>query len=208
MRRPTHDEYFLKMLNLVASRATCGRRQVGAIIVSADHQILSTGYNGVPRGLVHCIDQPCPGINDRKGDTSRCEAVHAELNAILQCYRLDLAHTIYISCTPCFACAKMIANTPIKHIVAWKFYPDLNGQLILDRVGITVDIVHRNDDRISSNLVFDNEACQNCGIPRDLHLNEGDLEVTTIHATWGNRNLCKKFVRCNPPRAAYGTLPK
>ena len=138
--RPSHDEYFMRMLSLVASRATCARRQVGAIIVSEDHQIISTGYNGVPKGLPHCIDKPCLGVGDKKGDTSRCEAVHAELNAILQCRRLDQAHTIYVSCTPCFACAKMIANTSIKRIVAYKHYADVNGESILRRAGIVVEV--------------------------------------------------------------------
>ena len=141
MSRPTHDQYFLQMLNLVASRATCGRRQVGAIIVSERNQILSTGYNGVPKGLNHCIDLPCPGATDKKGDTSRCEAIHAEMNAIIQCHRLDLAHTIYVSCTPCFVCAKVIANTPIQRIVAWKRYADLNGERILLRANIQVDVI-------------------------------------------------------------------
>lgn len=130
----------MQMLSLVASRATCARRQVGAIIVSQDHQILSTGYNGVPRGLAHCIDMFCPGARDEKGDTSRCEAVHAEVNAVLQCRRLDLAHTIYVSCTPCFTCAKMLANTPIRHIIALEHYADPNGESVLRRAGIVVEV--------------------------------------------------------------------
>lgn len=141
--RKGRDQYYLDMLELVASRGTCQRRQVGAIVTTKRGEILSTGYNGAPRGLPHCVDHPCPGVGDQKGDSSRCEAVHAEVNALLQCNRLDLAHTIYVTCTPCFHCAKMIANTNIKRIVCLEQYADQNGAAILGRANIEIVYVIR-----------------------------------------------------------------
>lgn len=122
MPRQPIDLYFASMLNLVAGRSTCVRRAVGAIITDGAGHVLATGYNGVPSGVEHCTDVPCGGQNDKSGDFSRCWAVHAEQNALLQCDRLDLARTIYVSCTPCFACAKLIANTSIRRVVVTELY--------------------------------------------------------------------------------------
>jgi len=100
------------------------RRKVGAIIVDEKYHILSTGYNGVPSGFKHCIDEPCIGAKDPTGNSERCMAVHAEVNAMLQCSRINDARTLYVSCTPCIGCAKMICNTPIKRIIASSAYAD------------------------------------------------------------------------------------
>lgn len=139
MANLSHDEYYTQMLRLVAQRSTCVRRSVGAIIVDERHRVLSTGYNGVPSGFPHCIDVPCAGAEDLSGDTRRCMAVHAEINAILQCQRLDLARTMYVSCVPCFECAKAIANTPIHHIIALAPYPG-PGDEILRSSGRTISV--------------------------------------------------------------------
>ena len=138
--RLSHDEYYTAMLRLVAARSTCVRRAVGAIIVDAKGRVLSTGYNGVPSGFPHCIEFPCAGANDAKGDTSRCMAVHAEMNAILQCSRLEHAATIYVSCTPCFTCAKLIANTCVKRVVVLEEYADVLGRDVLERAGIRISV--------------------------------------------------------------------
>ena len=135
-KRLSKDEYFLCMLQLVASRSTCVRRQVAAIIVSKDGHILSTGYNGTPRGFPHCNINPCVGALDSPGDSDRCQAVHAEVNALLQCMRLDLASTLYTSCSPCFTCAKAIANTPITRVLCAEEYSDLRGKAILAQASI------------------------------------------------------------------------
>jgi dCMP deaminase len=130
------DHYFLDMLKLVSTRTTCPRRRVGAIIVDQQGHILATGYNGVPSGFPHCTVTACPGVTDLE----QCEAIHAEQNALLQCHRLDLAHTIYISCAPCFTCAKLIANTHIARVVCAEAYTDMRGRDILIRRGVQVDI--------------------------------------------------------------------
>lgn len=137
MSRLTKDGYFVEMLATVCARSTCVRRSVGAILTDADGRILSTGYNGPPRGFKHCVvDEPCPGAGDAPGDSRRCLAVHAEQNALLFCHRLDFADTLYVSVTPCFTCAKLILQTPIKRVVAVAPYPgDDDGQRLLSGKG-------------------------------------------------------------------------
>lgn len=129
------------MLPLVASRSTCIRRMVAAIITDRDGHVLSTGYNGVPSGIEHCYIKPCPGAEQASGNTSLCEAVHAEQNAIIQCRDLRNATTMYCSCTPCFVCAKMILNTPIQSIYCLESYPDKKALEILLRRKISIYVV-------------------------------------------------------------------
>lgn len=132
--RPSKDEYFMKMLLDVCARSTCGRRSVGAIITTEDGRILSTGYNGPPAGFPHCPDErACGGEGDKPGDSSRCLAVHAEQNAIMQCWRLDLAYKMYVSASPCFTCAKMILQTPIRAVYSLTKYPDLGYNLLVSQ---------------------------------------------------------------------------
>jgi len=128
------------MLKLVASRSTCARRAVGAIITDKEGHVLSTGYNGVARNFDHCTDLPCPGILDQAGNTSNCMAIHAEQNALLQCLDLNRAHTIYCSCIPCFTCAKMICNTNIEVIICQEPYADANGFKTLLQAGLVVEV--------------------------------------------------------------------
>lgn len=140
MERPSLTEYYLDMLELVASRSTCIRRRVGAIITDAKGHVLSTGYNGVPKNFDHCISHPCTGATDLPGNNTNCLAVHAEQNALLQCMDIERAHTMYCSCIPCFICAKMIANTNIELIVAVEEYADTRGKDILIEAGIVIHV--------------------------------------------------------------------
>jgi dCMP deaminase len=142
--RPTARDYFLGLLDAAASRSTCRRRAVAAILVDKDNHVLSIGYNGVPRRLPHCLSHPCPGAEDPSGNSVRCEAVHAEVNAVLQCARVDLIHTAYVSCTPCFNCAKMLANIEnLQRIICLEEYSDLNGYRMLGKAGIEVVVERR-----------------------------------------------------------------
>ena len=138
--RPNKQEYFLQMLALVASRSTCIRRKVGAVITDKDGHVLSTGYNGVPRNFDHCIDVPCAGANQQAGNTTSCMAVHAEQNALLQCLDLPRAHIIYCSCCPCFVCAKLIANTNIQVVICQETYADTQGLEVLIEAGLVIEI--------------------------------------------------------------------
>src|SRR6266403_2848207 len=125
MTRPSLDETYLKILPIQAQRSTCARRQVAAIITDARGVVLGTGINGVPINFPHCTNDPCPGAMDKPGNNENCRAVHAEQNAIMQAGdRIEKARTIYCSVTPCFACAKMICNTPIQRVVVSEPYAD------------------------------------------------------------------------------------
>lgn len=139
MRQSIH-EYYQQLLVNIATRSTCARRQVAAIITDKVGHVLSTGYNGVPKDYPHCIDEPCAGAKDRSGDTSRCMAVHAEQNALMQCTKPDQAHNMYVSCVPCFVCSKMIANSRVECLWCVKDYPDHKGLEVLLDLGVIVFI--------------------------------------------------------------------
>jgi dCMP deaminase len=138
--RLSKKEYFLQMLQLVAARSTCVRRSVGAIITNYEGHILSTGYNGTPKFFEHCTINPCAGAGDKPGDTSSCLAVHAEQNAILQCSNIAQAYAMYVSCTPCFVCSKIIANTEIQRVICEMAYADTRGLDVLIKAGIDLEI--------------------------------------------------------------------
>lgn len=123
MSRPSIDEYMLNIAHQVASRTTCSRRAVGAVITDYYNHILSTGYNGVPKGQTHCIDSPCEGVEFPSGyGLDICRAQHAEVNAIVHCRDLQSATTIYVTVSPCVSCMKMIAATNIRKIVTNELY--------------------------------------------------------------------------------------
>ena len=154
--RPSLDQTYLEMLKVFATRSTCARRQVAAIAVNAYGCVLSTGYNGTPHGHAHCTEEPCEGALDPSGDTSRCHAVHAEANALLQCRDVQDIHTIYCSCTPCFQCAKMIANTGTIRVVVNERYSDPRGLRILHDSNIKVDVIDPAEptDSFESNIPY------------------------------------------------------
>lgn len=138
-KRVGWDEYFVGILDGLAKRGTCPRRQCAAVIVDEDHNLLSTGYNGPPRGISHCIDVPCEGVDDAPGDSSRCLAVHAEANSILHLGdRMMRAATMYCTNKPCFGCAKLICQTPIRRVVYVNDYADKKGEILLWNAGKSV----------------------------------------------------------------------
>lgn len=119
--RQSWDEYFMRIAFQVATRATCDRMHVGAVIVR-DRMILSTGYNGSIRGLPHCDEAGHMMENGHCVGT-----VHAEANAIIQAarngVRIDGAD-IYTTASPCWNCFKLIANAGIRRIAYGQFYRD------------------------------------------------------------------------------------
>ncbi len=119
--RVSWDEYFMNIAREVATRSTCDRKHVGAVIVR-DKMILATGYNGSIRGLPHCDDV---GHDMEEGHCVR--TVHAEANAIVQAAkngaRID-ASGIYVTASPCWSCFRLIANAGIGRIVFGEFYRD------------------------------------------------------------------------------------
>ena len=124
MERMNRDEYFSELALLVARRATCARRSVGCVLISSRGHVLSTGYNGVPRGHTHCTDVRCPGAALPSGTgLDVCEAIHAEQNALLQCKDVEQIDTAYVTTMPCMTCTKLLLNTSCRRIVYVEPYP-------------------------------------------------------------------------------------
>ena len=142
MARPTWDEYFMEMAELAATRSSCLRRNVGAVIVK-DNRAIATGYNGAPRGLKHCSELGgClrQKMNIPSGERHElCRALHAEQNAIIQAACMGNSiegATIYITHQPCVICSKMLINSGIKRIVVKEGYPDKMAEEILAEAGL------------------------------------------------------------------------
>jgi dCMP deaminase len=128
-RRPSWDEYFLEVADLVSKRATCLRRRVGAVLVK-EKKILATGYNGAPSGLKHCAEVKClrEKLHIPSGERHElCRGLHAEQNVLLQAALYGVStrdSTLYITNQPCVICAKMLINAGIKELVIAGDYPD------------------------------------------------------------------------------------
>ncbi len=144
MNRPTWDEYFIEIARLVASRSTCLRRQVGAVMVKGKN-ILATGYNGTPSGIRHCSEVGClrQQMNVPSGERHElCRGLHAEQNAIIQAAKhgvnIDGA-TLYCTHSPCIICSKMLINSGVKRIVCYDGYPDQLAKALLDEAGLIVE---------------------------------------------------------------------
>jgi dCMP deaminase len=122
MTRPSWDSYFIQFAYLAASRSTCIRRKVGAVLVR-DRQILATGYNGAPRSTQHCFDVGCYRQQHQipsGQQEERCRGVHAEQNAVAQAAKHGVAvngATLYCTNAPCVTCTKLLINVGIVRIV-------------------------------------------------------------------------------------------
>ena len=131
--RVSWDRYFMNLAVQAATRSTCPRKKVGAVIVR-DKTVLSTGYNGSIRGAPHCTDVGCLMEDDHCVRT-----VHAEANAIVQAarngIRLEDAH-IYVTASPCFSCFKLIVNAGIRVVHFGEFYRDERVKEFADELGI------------------------------------------------------------------------
>ena len=143
-RRPSWDEYFQEICQVVAKRSTCLRRQVGAILVR-DKRILTTGYNGAPRGLRHCAELGgC--YREQMGVPSGqrhelCRALHAEQNAIIQAAVHGIQVTgsvLYVTTFPCSLCAKMLINAGVIRVIYRGDYPDELALEMFEEAGVEV----------------------------------------------------------------------
>jgi dCMP deaminase len=128
----------MDITRLVATRSTCIRRQVGAILVK-DRNILATGYNGVPSGISHCDATGClrERLHIPSGERHElCRGLHAEQNAIVQAARHGInidGATLYCTTMPCIICTKMIINAGIRAIVYGEGYADdLAREMIIE----------------------------------------------------------------------------
>ncbi|MCH4221043.1 MAG: cytidine/deoxycytidylate deaminase family protein [Eggerthellaceae bacterium] len=154
--RPSWDEYFMTLADEVATRTTCLRRAVGAVVVK-DRRILATGYNGVPSGLRHCAETGCmrQELNIPSGQRHEmCRGLHAEQNAIIQAarYGINIAGaSIYITTQPCVVCAKMLINAGIIEVIYKNPYNDALAQELIAESGMRMRVYTDNasDDRLS-----------------------------------------------------------
>ncbi|MDG4476402.1 deoxycytidylate deaminase [Thiovibrio frasassiensis] len=141
--RPSWDEYFMSITEMVAQRATCLRRKVGAILVR-DKRIIATGYNGAPAKVSHCLDIGC--LREQQGIPSGerhelCRGLHAEQNAIIQAalhgFSVEGA-TLYCTNMPCAICSKMLINARIEKIYYKEGYADSLSSLLLAEAKVPV----------------------------------------------------------------------
>jgi dCMP deaminase len=138
MVRINRDEYFLRIAEVVAMRATCHRRSVGCVLVNSRNHVMATGMNGVPSGIVHCNEHnhQCAGAHAPTGTSlDLCIAVHAEMNAIAQCGDVHSIDTCYTTASPCIHCLKVLMNTSCKRIVFLEEYPHPTAKFLWAQVG-------------------------------------------------------------------------
>jgi len=137
-KRASWDEYFMNIAREVATRSTCPRKAVGAVIVR-DKTILSTGYNGSVRGLQHCTEIGC-----MMEDGHCVRTIHAEINALVQAAKngtsIAGAH-FYVTASPCWHCFKCIANAGVQRIVFGEFYRDERIFEVSREIGLTLSEV-------------------------------------------------------------------
>ncbi len=150
--RPDWDNYFMNIAHVAASRSNCCRRQVAAVIVR-DFRIISTGYNGTPRGITNCNEGGCPRCNSDTPsghDLESCICSHAEENAIVQAAYHGISvkdSTLYTTFSPCLHCAKIIINAGIKEVIYHQRYTiDEVSMRLLKEAGVLVRPLRENND--------------------------------------------------------------
>lgn len=147
-KRPSWDEYFLKIVEIVATRGTCDRGRTGCVI-TRDHRLIATGYVGAPIGLPHCDEagHEMHTVTHEDGtQTNHCiRTAHAEQNAICEAARMGIAlegGTLYCKMSPCYTCAKMIINAGIKRVVcAQNYHAGQRSRDIFKEAGVEYALV-------------------------------------------------------------------
>ena len=153
--RPDWDSYFMDIARIVSKRSTCLRRNVGSLIVK-DKRILSTGYNGAPIHLQHCMDTGCmrERLSIASGERHElCRGLHAEQNAIIQAAYHGVSINgadIYSTHLPCSICMKMIINAGIAKVLYSDGYPDELSHEFIQESGIVVQKVEL-EKRLANN---------------------------------------------------------
>ena len=149
IKRPSWDEYFLKVAMLVSERATCPRMHCGCVLVK-DKQILSTGYNGSIPGDEHCDEAGCLVV-----DNPCIRTIHAEMNAILQCSShgiSTLGATAYVTNMPCTNCAKALITAGIKKVFIFSDYHDTMAEHFFQIAKVKIKRLPLPDKEIKYNL--------------------------------------------------------
>lgn len=148
-KRPSWDQYFLKMAMLISERSTCPRMHCGCVLVR-DKKILSTGYNGSIPGDVHCEDVGCLVV-----DNHCVRTIHAEMNAILQCSNNGInttGATAYVTNMPCTNCAKALIGAGIREVVIFSDYHDTMAEDFFSRAGIKLKRLAQPENGIDYDL--------------------------------------------------------
>ena len=146
--RPSWNDYFLEVADLVATRSTCLRRQVGAVLVR-DKRIISTGYNGAPRKLKHCSEVGCIRSENDIPSGKRyelCRGVHAEQNAIINAayYGISTQDTVmYCTHQPCIICARIMINAGVVKVVHRGDFQDDVALELMKEAGIELVVVEK-----------------------------------------------------------------
>lgn len=146
MARPTRDQWAMEIAEVTAKRATCLRRQVGAVLLNCKGHVLSTGYNGSAAGQPHCnrhdifhetgYPHACEGAFAASGtNLDGCKAIHAEQNALLQCRDVYEIDTCYVTASPCVTCTKLLLNTGCRRIVYRDEYPHPDAKNLWEGAG-------------------------------------------------------------------------
>lgn len=144
-KRPSWDEYFMKLAEVVRSRGDCTRRTVGAVIVK-DYRIITTGYNGTPHNIKNCSEGGCERCKKRDEGKidwyeyeESCICIHAEQNAIIQAaYLGSTTKGAFLYCTtlPCSTCAKMIINAGLTTVIYKEHFPESKALNLLKKAGV------------------------------------------------------------------------
>lgn len=122
--RPTLEAAMLAVARVLSWRGTCPRRRVGCVLTDELGRILATGYNGAPRGYVHCTDVPCPGAGAPPGAAlDLCEASHAEANAVAFCPDITRVRRVFCTTSPCLSCVKLLLQTGAEDLYFLEEYP-------------------------------------------------------------------------------------
>jgi len=145
VNRPSWQEYFAEIALLVSSRSTCLRRKVGAVLVR-NKRLLTTGYNGAPSGVAHCLEVGC--LRDQMGVPSGerhelCRGLHAEQNAIIQAATHGISiegADLYCTNLPCIICTKMLLNAGIRRVFYLDGYADEMSLAMMEEAG--VELIH------------------------------------------------------------------
>lgn len=153
LHRIDADNYFMKIAFCAAERGTCRRHSVGAVLVK-NKTILSTGYNGAPRGAKDCLELDClrDKLGIKSGERSEiCRAVHAEQNAVIQASKngADTENSImYCTHSPCNICAKIMANAGVKEVYISEKYADESFEKLFKELGIKINYTKRPNLKI------------------------------------------------------------
>jgi len=149
--RPDWDQYFMEIAQVVASRSTCLRRRVGAVLVK-DKRILTSGYNGAPAGLLHCQETGClrEQLKVPSGERHElCRGLHAEQNAVIQAavHGVVIKDAVcYVTNQPCLVCAKILINAGVAQVIYQGDYPDEMAVQFFDEAGVKL-IRYENTER-------------------------------------------------------------